>query len=360
VAVYGQWKDKLGRHYEKLIVVMVLLGLLGSLLYLSVTGVRRRQIQQAYQLDLSRMHPAHPVSAELDGEPYQRLLSLVRDPYRMIDMTNTVAGFIIPEARVWCVDCRRPIPIDAQICVFCNAAQPAGFDPEAALVGGIPMSWYRQYGIDPYAPNVADMDWDGDGFTNRQEFEAGTSPIDPDDHPPVDVLLRLQSVEGRTVTLQFMGQSRMPDDSYRCQFNLPTGRTRMLSIGDTLTLGGYTFTFLKHEIRQALRRVPGYREPRLVDVPFVILESGDQEIELEYQVDQNFTEYLVTLRLALDDTTYTVRPGHTFNLRGVDYLLIRVDSRQQSVVLRSATDGRELVVSRDEAQVIRNDSDDGA
>ncbi len=31
---------------------------------------------------------------------------------------------------------------------------------------------------------IASIDSDGDGFTNQEEFEAGTLPGDPDDHPP--------------------------------------------------------------------------------------------------------------------------------------------------------------------------------
>jgi hypothetical protein len=44
------------------------------------------------------------------------------------------------------------------------------------LVDGIPSSWKAQYGFDPLDPTVASADPDGDGFTNLQEFLAGTDP----------------------------------------------------------------------------------------------------------------------------------------------------------------------------------------
>lgn len=346
MALNGQALNKLGRHYDKLLAVVVLLALLGSLIYLSVTGVRRRRIERDYLTELRGLVPAHPVASELDTAPFEEMSAQARQPYQMTVLSNQVATFFIPESRVWCIDCRRPIPFDSEKCVFCGATQPDG-RPPADLDSnrdGIPDAWYRQYGMDPYDSTIADQDWDGDGFTNRQEYEAGTSPIDPEDHPPVDVLLRVKSIEGRSVTLQFRGHQVMPDGSVRCQFNLPGGQTPMLPIGASLEIGGYTFEFVEYEVRQVERQRPGWPAPRLTDVPFAILQSGDQRIELESRVDQDFTEFIVTLTLPLDDSIYTVRPGHTFTLRGVTYRLISVDRQRQSVVILSESDDRELTV----------------
>jgi hypothetical protein len=50
-------------------------------------------------------------------------------------------------------------------------------DPSLSAVGdGIPNGWKQQYGFDPLDPTVANADPDGDGFTNLQEFQAGTDP----------------------------------------------------------------------------------------------------------------------------------------------------------------------------------------
>ena len=43
----------------------------------------------------------------------------------------------------------------------------------------LPDAWERQFGLDP-TKNDADLDPDGDGATNFEEYIAGTSPIDPD------------------------------------------------------------------------------------------------------------------------------------------------------------------------------------
>jgi hypothetical protein len=53
----------------------------------------------------------------------------------------------------------------------------AVLDPNASAIGdGIPNGWKQQYGLDPFDPNVASTDSDGDGFSNLQEYLAGTDP----------------------------------------------------------------------------------------------------------------------------------------------------------------------------------------
>lgn len=47
--------------------------------------------------------------------------------------------------------------------------------------------------LDYLSPNVADLDPDNDGFTNLEEFQAGTDPLDPAAHPPVTKHLYFRS-----------------------------------------------------------------------------------------------------------------------------------------------------------------------
>jgi T5SS/PEP-CTERM-associated repeat protein len=50
-------------------------------------------------------------------------------------------------------------------------------DPNLSALGdGIPNGWKQQYGFDPLNPAVATTDPDGDGFSNLQEYLAGTDP----------------------------------------------------------------------------------------------------------------------------------------------------------------------------------------
>jgi len=44
-------------------------------------------------------------------------------------------------------------------------------------------AWFRKYGLDPKDPAMLDADSDGDGYSNREEFLAGTNPRDPNSMP---------------------------------------------------------------------------------------------------------------------------------------------------------------------------------
>jgi IPT/TIG domain-containing protein/glycosyl hydrolase family 16 len=50
-------------------------------------------------------------------------------------------------------------------------------NPNKSQVGdGIPNGWKEQYGLNPFDPNLANEDPDGDGMNNLQEYLAGTDP----------------------------------------------------------------------------------------------------------------------------------------------------------------------------------------
>jgi hypothetical protein len=51
-------------------------------------------------------------------------------------------------------------------------------DPNLSASGsGIPNGWALQYGLDPFDPNLANEDPDGDGCNNLCEFLAGSNPV---------------------------------------------------------------------------------------------------------------------------------------------------------------------------------------
>lgn len=92
---------------------------------------------------------------------------------------------------------------------------------------GMPDSWEQAHGLNPLNPVDADLDSDGDGMRNRDEFTAGTDPTDPQS------LLKLESsptspTSGR-IGFRFIAA---PGYSYTVQVRetLQSGWTKVLDV----------------------------------------------------------------------------------------------------------------------------------
>lgn len=60
---------------------------------------------------------------------------------------------------------------------------------------GLEIGWKMKYGFNPADPDVGQQDPDGDGFTNAEEHEALTDPLQREDSPPKERKLRVKSAE---------------------------------------------------------------------------------------------------------------------------------------------------------------------
>lgn len=66
-------------------------------------------------------------------------------------------------------------------------------DPDTSF-DEIPLSWWKEFELDGYQfADAGAKDADKDGFSNKEEYLAKTSPIDVDDHP--DLITKLQFVK---------------------------------------------------------------------------------------------------------------------------------------------------------------------
>ncbi|BDS05927.1 hypothetical protein NT6N_09670 [Oceaniferula spumae] len=93
-----------------------------------------------------------------------------------------------------------------------DAKNPVDLLKSPPVHDGIPNTWWLEYGIDPGFSDSPEQDPDKDGFTNREEYTAGTNPKDFKIHPDPVTKLTVKDVKTTQVHVR-------PQDFGGGQFN---------------------------------------------------------------------------------------------------------------------------------------------
>ena len=152
---------------------------------------------------------------------------------------------------------------DSDEYLFYPSAYPNGIyirkiDPNTRSPSGVPLWWYRKYGLDFTDPNIDREDPDNDGFSNIVEFKndlvgvrqkasdcdgsQSANPLDPKSHPSYLSRLRLQKYELRPFHIQFKGYEQLNgEDVFQLYLkDVPSQlQPPLLKTGDELGFEGY-------------------------------------------------------------------------------------------------------------------------
>jgi len=332
-------------YYDKVIALLLVVVLLVSLLYLAfnVGTVQRRQLQFIRKID--GMKPKHETTTPVDVSSYQTAIVEIAAPFQIGAWSNAL---FVPEARVTCVDCRLPIPHEAAVCPFCEHEQPMNIedDPQRDLDGdGMKDVWEIEHGLNPHDAADASLDVDSDGFTNIEEYGAGTAPDNVDDFPPIVAKLRVVRVDADPFKLRFKSVFVLPDDSLKFQINT---RGNVRTYFKKLEEEAEGFRLVKYEEKSEEKLTGSMR--REVDVSILTLQRGDKLIPLVRGQDVQYNEYTALLVFLVDQSEYTVRIDSELEFNRKKYKVMAIDSRRESVVLRRLSDDKDLVIEKLSAQ----------
>ncbi len=321
-------------QYDKVLVVVTLVALLGSALFLLVRiGEAQRALTRA---DWERLDVEYRQYDPLDVAELLPYVERLQSPFQI---RRHDARMLVSDLRVVSVnpDVRTPIPYDAEVCPWTQYEQPKRGERDTTG-DGIPDHWYVEYGLDPLDATLADRDLDGDGFTVREEYEAQTNPVDPDDHPSHAHKMRVRRVATRPFDLRFQGVQEISEDDHRYMLNVRgEDRSYFARMGDTVR--GYTLVDFERRTREG-------PHGRSIDASVLTLERGDgRQVPLAIDTDVTIDDRVAELVFLVDGSTHRVNVGDTLTLMGNEFNV--VDIGRNTVLIHDQSMDTEVTVQRE-------------
>ncbi len=310
-------------NYDRLLLVVLLVALVASAWFLinEVGWERTKMNEAAWDRPQGRAAEA----GILDIGRFKAQRDVFFNPFQIAVRSNAL---LISELRVSCIQCGKPIEFAASTCPFCGTAQPERKDPEKVDTDGdgLPDVVETKFGLNALDPKDAEMDGDGDGFSNAEEILYGTDPWSAESYPPPVVKLRMLRAYRVPFKLRFQGVNTLPNGQVRYQVNLRNlERTFFTQIGEEVE----GFKILQYQ-------------PDAAAGPTLVIKQGETSIPLVLGQAVTEQELVADMISLLDRTRRQVRIGDQVAVK--DYTYNVIDIKREGVLLRDEKSGKETLV----------------
>jgi hypothetical protein len=215
-----------------------------------------------------------PSVAEITGVTSMEPKGRGSSPLKAEDIESSLAIWRTPV--LWQEPANHHRLFHSEEYLFYPSAYPVGefikkIGPDTRSPSGVPLWWYRKYGLDFTDPNVDREDPDNDGFSNIVEFRndpvgmrqkasdcdgsKSTNPLDAKEHPSSLARLRLQKYELRPFHIQFKGYQQL-NGVYIFQLHLSDvpsyNQPPLKKTGDELGFEGYSIGPFHQEFKMEM------------------------------------------------------------------------------------------------------------
>ncbi len=356
----------LKRHYEKLILLILLLVFILSMIYVLRIIQQTGEITEASlqiptrEADVKKEDPKAPyfnVAKIYEGTALRWVANGPREkgssPKASSDLVQAFEMARCPNA-----NCKMIIPreiFSGQKCPFCGLELPTpNVKEEQRPVGsagdldgdGLGNDEETKFGLDPRNPYDARLDNDGDGFSNIFEIKNNFDPNNVHNHPPFWFRLYLREIARVPLPISFKSlntngtedQSKWLFQINRTRRNRPDA-TELLGLGETLFLGenmtGKEYKIVKVVLKRTetpsknkdgspvyddkselyLEEVGGNDKITMVinktvyssDKKAILIDTGDDNAELYVDVNDEFRLDAIDRRLRPRSESYRVK-----------------------------------------------------
>lgn len=225
----------------------------------------------------------------------------------------------------------------------------------------IPNGWWLEHDIAYLADNAKELDPDGDGFSNLEEWEGESDPNDRESHPDVTDKLALNSIETSVRMFEFhMNQG----NSVGMREMVQTGTARPTRLwAKSVEVGGLAGPARPEDqsIRYRLASVSGEGADAKLTVEDTQAAEGSRNarFELPFRELTSINDYTAVFDYTLDrpgGEKIEVPEGGEFSLPGVDdasYRLVSVDPDAKTALIEVRSgegEVRQLTIGRNGPQ----------
>ena len=193
----------------------------------------------------------------------------------------------------------------------------------------VPNEWLLDNGLDITDPDVLNQDPDKDGFSNLDEWKAGTNPRDPKSHPAYTTKLKLKRFIPKAFRLKFNsydGDIAKPDT---LTFQIDTidlkQKSQFRKLGEDIEGTKFKITKFEHKSRVNSNDV----EEDLSELTVYNAEE-DKTVVLIYQKVVDSPDSFALLKYLWNGDEITVKKDKTFKLKPTDeeYKLIDISDAE--------------------------------
>ncbi|MBV9463246.1 MAG: hypothetical protein JO317_03360 [Verrucomicrobiae bacterium] len=287
-------------YYDRLLALVALLTVVAGLFLLAfrVKDVKLNEIGP-------NAPPVVPKVKPFDFEPMEPVKQALQAP--MMWSTNMTTHRMFQP---------RPMILDPQ------TLHPAF---TAGAIDNLPIDrfteWLKRYDLDPKDPNIRTQDPDNDGYSNEEEFNSDSSPIDPKSTPSPAGKLRIKKVNTKPFPYTYVGYSEATPGHPRIQLNYFDG-TLLLSEGEEFG-GGYRLK--KFNLVKEKKYSPELKRDIEMEITSVtVLDRRGQEVLLERNKPGVTREYYALLYDLKSGKEFEVREGDKFTLESTDFTVDQV------------------------------------
>ena len=266
---------------------------------------------------------------------FERTLQLASKPPVVAEVSAEGGSFLVSPKRVFCALCHKPIPGDSKKCPLCKGDQP---EPEKVALDtdgdGLPDDWEKKFGLDA-ATADADTDTDADGFTNAEEFAAGTDPSDKKSHPDYFDSLKLVMPLKETYLPFYLRSYMKTPAGMKLEFFDPkrrndygkSGYRYSVLVGEPI--GDTGFVAKGFDQKERKQKIAGSNVARSVDVSEATIarKSDGKTLVVSLVEKRTPVETQATISFGRGEPSeFTATPGKTFKLYESTYKVIEIKS----------------------------------